>query len=43
MGNLIATLDFLIFRRYAAGAWAVGVGDDTQAGSSIRFSCTYFV
>jgi hypothetical protein len=43
MGNLIAALDFLIFRKYSLGSSATGVAADTQAGSSLRFSCTYFV
>ena len=43
MGNLTATLNFLIFRKYLAGSTATGVAPDTQAGSSLRFSCTYFV
>jgi hypothetical protein len=43
MGNLIATLNYLIFRKYLAGSTANGVAPDTQAGSSLRFSCTYFV
>ena len=43
MGNLIATLDYLIFRKYALGSTTAGVAPDTQAGSSLRFSCTYFV
>ena len=43
MGAMIATLNYLLFRKYAAGSWATGVAPDTQAGSSLRFSCTYFV
>jgi hypothetical protein len=43
MGNLIATLDFLIFRKYALGSTSAGIAPDTQASSSLKFSCTYFV
>lgn len=43
MGSMIATLNYLLFRKYAAGSTANGVAPDTQAGSSLRFSCTYFV
>lgn len=43
MGAMIATLNYLLFRKYNGGAWSTGVAPETQAGSSLRFSCTYFV
>jgi hypothetical protein len=43
MGTLIATLNFLIFRKYLAGSTTAGVAPDTQASSSLKFFCTYFV
>lgn len=43
MGAILPSVNYMLLRKYNAGSWATGVAPDTQAGSQLRISCTYFV
>jgi hypothetical protein len=43
MGAILAGVGYMLLRRYVTGGWGSGIAVDTQAGSQLRISCTYFV